>query len=419
MLEVFFESPSRLRQLRRGPLGPYMDRFAAWLRQEGYTRTSGHYILSLAGKLSLFARAVGVTEASHIDPEFVERFLRDELIDADAIARAKNPMWHVLEHLRREGLIPAVPPTPERADPYADLLGAYDRQLRDVRGLQASTREGYLREARKLLVWYEEHRAGRALSDLSREDVLSFVASALEGRLSPKSHQRVCSATRIFLRHLGGDGIVALDLDRVVPRSRRWRQSSVPRHLPWQKVRALVDSVDTTHPLGMRDKAILLLLAVLGLRSSEILSLELRHLAWRSGEIRIPRTKSCMERVLPMPQEVGAALADYVLHGRPPIDVQQVFLRHKAPMGPLTSHPAVGAIVRFHLRRVGIDAPSRGPHMLRHSMATRMVNTGTPIKIIADMLGHKSIDTTAIYSKVDIVRLALAAMPFPAGGGDA
>ena len=189
----------------------------------------------------------------------------------------------------------------------------------------------------------------------------------------------------------------------------------MPRHLPWDQVRTLIDSVDTTHPSGMRDKAILLLLATLGLRNAEVRRLELSHVAWRAGEIRLPQTKSCRERVLPMPQELGAALADYVLHGRPVIDAPQVFLRHKAPLGPLTSSSAVVAIVALHLRRAGLTPATRGAHLLRHSLATRMVNVGVPIKTIADVLGHGSIDTTAIYTKVGTTQLATVALPFPGG----
>jgi integrase/recombinase XerD len=130
----------------------------------------------------------------------------------------------------------------------------------------------------------------------------------------------------------------------------------------------------------------------------------------------LPQTKSAKARMLPMPKEVGAAIADYVLHGRPMVDVPEVFVRHKAPRGAFTSPCGINAIVREHLLRTGIAAPSKGAHMLRHSMATRLVNAGVPIKTIADVLGHTSIDTTAIYTKVDVTRLAMAALPFPTGG---
>jgi site-specific recombinase XerD len=155
---------------------------------------------------------------------------------------------------------------------------------------------------------------------------------------------------------------------------------------------------------------------MLGLRNGEVRCLRLVDVRWRAGEIHLPKTKSSKARVLPMPHEVGAALADYVLHGRPGVDVPEVFITHRAPYGAFTTPGGVGAIVADHLRRTGIATPCRGAHMLRHSTATRLVNAGVPIKTIADVLGHESIDTTAIYTKVDMTRLALAALPFPTGG---
>jgi site-specific recombinase XerD len=181
-------------------------------------------------------------------------------------------------------------------------------------------------------------------------------------------------------------------------------------------VRRLIASVDTSHAVGLRDKAVLLVLAVLGLRNGEVRRMRLADIRWRLGELHLPKTKSSKERVLPMPHEVGAALADYVLHGRPALDVPEVFLRHRAPRAAFDSSGGVGAIVADHLRRTGIATPCRRAHMLRHSFATRLVNAGVPIKTIADVLGHQSIDTSAIYTKVDTTRLALAVMPFPTGG---
>ena len=418
MLECYFESRSRLRQLRRGPLGPHIDGLASWLRHAGYTKLAARHILNQASGLSLFAHAVGITSASAIEPELIERFYREVVLDDMAITRAKRGMHHVLEHLRREGLIATEKPVEpaETPDLFDVRLSKYDAYLRDVRGLQAVTRAGYQRAARRFLKWYAKNHPNWALSCLSRAEVLEFITSTFADECGLWMRRHLCSQTRIFLRYLGGEGLAALDLDRAIPKTRRWKLSSVPRHLPWEQVRALIDSVDTTNPWGVRDKAVLLLLATLGLRSSEILSLKLSHINWRAGELRLPRTKSSKERILPMPQEVGATLADYVLHSRPTVDVPFVFLRHKAPVGPLTTKGSVTAIVRYRLKQAGIEAPSYGPHMLRHSLATRMVNVGVPIKTIADVLGHASIDTTAIYTKVDVTRLASAAMPFPGGG---
>lgn len=416
MLEHYFTKATRLRQLRRGPLGPHIDGLAGEFRQAGYAATTASTLLSYAAKFSGFAGALGIADASQIDDALANRFL-DDLAAEGAFTGAASAVHHMLEYLRRAGVIVRAAGAVHQ-DVLADLLDQYDVHLRDVQGLQPATRVGYIRAARKLLEWKSKRPDTQLIADLSRADVLTFVTEVLEPRDGVAQRSHICSETRVFLRYLGSAGSAASDLDRAVPRPRRYRLSTVPRHLPWEQVRTLINSVDTTDPWGMRDKAVLLLLATLGLRSTEVRCLELGHIAWRSGEIRLPRTKSCRERILPMPQELGAALADYILHGRPVIDVPQVFLRHKAPLGAMVTGTSVAAIVALHLRRAGLTPATRGARLLRHSLATRMVNVGVPIKTIADVLGHASIDTTAIYTKVDTTRLASAALPFPRGGDE-
>lgn len=189
----------------------------------------------------------------------------------------------------------------------------------------------------------------------------------------------------------------------------------MPRCLTWEQTRTLIHSVDIRNPTGLRDKAVLLLLADLGLRNEEVRSLRLQDVAWRAGEIRLPEAKTRRERVLPLTEEAGAALADYLLRGRPPMAFPQIFLRHRSPKGPLTVSHGVSNIVRKYLDIAGIDAPSHGAYLLRHTLATRMVNRQVPIKEVADVLGHASIDTTAIYAKVDVASLSAVGLPFPGG----
>lgn len=411
MLDKYYEKPTRLRQLRRGPLGPHLDDFAATLYRQGFKLSTGKHHLSLCAKFSTFAQIEGVSDVAGIDDAFAQRFL-DDLATEGRFPEADCAVRLFLGHLRSKGIVARV--LTEKDESREPLLDAYDTYLRDVKGLQLSTREGYARGATRLLRWVASEKL--RLRKLSRANVLSFVTASLDGDHSSAWRAHVASQTRCFLRFLGGEGHARLGLERAVPSIARWRLDKVPRHLSWEKVRQLIDSVNTSHASGLRDKAVLLLLAMLGLRNSEVRRLRLTDVRWRSGEIHLPKTKSSKARVLPMPHEVGAALADYVLHGRPVVEVPEVFVTHRAPYGPFSSPAGVGAIVGEQLRRTGIAAPSRGAHMLRHSIATRLVNEGVPIKTIADVLGHKSIDTTAIYTKVDVKRLALAALPFPTGG---
>ena len=416
MLEFYFKSPKRLERLRCGPLAEHIADLAAKLHRRGFTRATGQRILSLTGRLNGFAAGAGVEEAAGIDDALAERFINEELRAEGTFREAGSLLRHMLEHLRSEGVIQqAAAARPE--DGLASVLGKYDRYLDCVRGLSLSSRSQYVLYARRLIAWWCERHGERPLAHLSGVDVLDFITELAGLNASGSWRNNLCSLTRAFLRYLRWEGIVEVDLDRVVPTLPHWRLQSIPRHLPWAQVRTLIDSVDTSTPLGLRDRAVLLSIATLGLRNQEVRNLKLTEIHWRAGEIRLAETKGRRERALPLLQELGSALAEYVLRGRPPLDVPHVFVRHRAPLGPITSTHGIGDIVGRHLLRARIPAPSHGAHLLRHSLATRMVNQGVEVKQIADLLGHVSIDSTAIYTKVDMPHLAAVALPFP--GGDA
>lgn len=416
MLEFYFKSAWRQEQLRSGPWAEHVSGLAARLHRRGFTPATGQRILSLTARFTEFAAGAGVERAAGMDEALVERFIDEELRVEGTFREAGSLLRHLLVHLRSEGVIQqAAAARPE--DPFGSLLSKYDCYLDGVRGLCVSSRAQYLCYARRLLTWLRQSHGERSLAQLTGADVLDFITDLADLNPSGSWRNNLCSLTRGFLRYLRWEGVIETDLDRVVPTLPHWRLQSIPRHLPWAQVRALIDSVDTSTALGLRDRAVLLCIATLGLRNQEVRNLELAKVQWRAGEIWLAETKSRRERALPLPHELGTALGEYVLHGRPRLDVPHVFVRHRAPQGPITSTHGIGDIVRRHLLRARIPAPSHGAHLLRHSLATRMVNHGVGVKQIADLLGHASIDTTAIYTKVDTRGLGAVALPFP--GGDA
>lgn len=410
MLELYFDRRAVLKRHRHGPLAPHMDSLASALHQRGYARGTARLVLVRASSFSRYLDRIGIRRATQINEALVGRFLR-RLASKGSCADAPRAMRIVLDHLRRCHAIPEAAAAVQ-GDPFAGLLERYERYLREVRGVSLGAQQDYCRGARLLLEWLRRRR--RAVSSLRGSDLLRFVTELAGQRFTRSWRNRITSQPRVFLRFLRWDGILAADLARVIPKLACWRLAPIPRHVPWSTVRKLIDSIDASHARGKRDKAVVLLVAILGMRGSEVRTLKLGDIAWRSGEIRLPRTKSQRAKVLPLPQEVGAALADYVLHGRPRFTDPHVFLRHAAPLGPLSSPSAVGRIISRPLRRMRVAIPERpGVHLLRHSLATRMVNAGVPIKQIADLFGHRSINTTAIYTKVDLTHLAAVALPFP------
>lgn len=408
MLELYFDLRAVLERHRHGPLAPHMDSLASALHERGYARQSARMVLVRASGFSRYLDRIGIKVASQISEALVMRFLRHL---EGSCRDAPRAIRIVLEHLRHRRAIPEAATGGQR-DPFAGLLERYERYLREVRGVSLGAQQDYCRGARLLLEWLRRRR--RTVSSLRGSDILRFVTELAGRRLTRSWRNRITSQPRVFLRFLRWEGILDADLARVIPKLAYWRLAPIPRSVPWSIVRKLIDGIDASDARGKRDKAVVLLIAILGMRGEEVRTLKLSDIAWRSGEIRLPKSKSQRAKVLPLPQEVGAALADYVLRGRPRFTDPHVFLRHAAPLGPLRSPSAVGRIISRPLRRLRVTIPERaGVHLLRHSLATRMVNVGVPIKQIADLFGHRSINTTAIYTKVDLTHLAAVALPFP------
>ncbi|MEN6358300.1 MAG: tyrosine-type recombinase/integrase [Armatimonadota bacterium] len=412
MLEYYFKSPIRIRQLRCGPIAPYLDGLAARLHQRGYCYGQAHTILGLAGDFSRYLSLIGIGDVHKITEDLAHRFSGDFASHGD-YEKTGNMLTHLLNHLRDEGIVPVLEQESSADDPFTDIISRYEDYLANVRGVVVKTRI-YSRSARRFLDFHLRRHGCLDLRKVDGPQILDYIAYWANVSQSRTWGQMLTTCTRSFLRFLRWESIVEQDLDRVVPSIFRYRLDTIPKHLPWQQVRALIDGMETLSPRGRRDKAILLLLATLGLRCMDVRDLQLDNIIWRKSEIHLPKTKSMRARVLPLTQEVGDALTDYVIHGRPAHNSRYVFLTHNAPIVPISCE-AVTAIVSRNIKRAGIPAPHYGAHMLRHSLAAKMVNESRPIKEIADMLGHVSIDTTAIYAKVDTTHLATVALPFPGG----
>jgi site-specific recombinase XerD len=222
------------------------------------------------------------------------------------------------------------------------------------------------------------------------------------------------TALRTFLRYARYLGEVALDLAAAVPIVANWSMTSIPRAISADHVRQLLASIDRRTAVGRRDYAVLLLLARLGLRASEVAFLELDDIDWKSGRLYV-RGKGAQRLELPLPTEVGQAIVAYLRHGRPLSTSRRVFLRAKAPLCGFRSACGVGSIVRHSLQRAGINAPTTGAHQFRHGLATEMLRQGASLSEIGELLGHRHPQTTKIYTRVDIKALRTLALPWPGG----
>ncbi len=302
--------------------------------------------------------------------------------------------------------------TPPRLTPAEQCAQGYEQYLRETRALANATVINYVPFTRDFLKdCFGDGRV--ALSRLTACDVVKFVQGQAR-RLHLKRAKLMTSALRSFLQYARYRGEVTLDLAAAVPAVANWSMPSIPRAIAPDQVRELLASIDRRTAIGRRDYAILLLLARLGLRSGEVAFLELDEIDWNEGLLRV-RGKGGQRNELPLPAEVGEAIAAYLRHGRPDSSSRRVFLRAKAPIRGFRGVSGVGSIVRHSLQRAGVDAPTYGAHQFRHGLATEMLRQGSSLAEIGEVLGHRHPQTTKIYTKVDIKALRTLALPWPGG----
>jgi site-specific recombinase XerD len=410
MLEFYFSYRGVLKRLRSGALGDDMDRIAEHFFTLGYKRASARIYLSRIARFSRFAATR--CGSMPIGQDVVESYLRTFSTDTPRVGAVS-----ALGHARRvasERFIASVPSAAD--DPDAALLASFSDYLRKVRGLEPKSREGVLLGARRFLDWLRHHHPGQDLKALTAEHVLAAVEHQLSLSATSATRTAAISHIRSHLRFLHWAGHHDEDLARVVPSTPHWRLAHLPPRLPWDDVRRAIDAIGAATPIDLRDRAVVLLLATTGIRNGELRALQLQDIDWRAGEVLVRRTKGKRDRVAPLLEETGAALADYILRARPKVDSQYLFLSFRPPVGPFKCAAPVSRIVRKRLRRAGIELGRvGGAHLLRHSLATQLVERRRPINEVADLLGHRSINTTALYVKVATSQLAEVALPFPGG----
>ncbi len=395
-----------------GPLARYIVPFVRSMREQGYARYSLYRQVLLAACFSewLRQREVALRGVTSDHPQQYLRYRARRVRPSRGDAAA---LRHLVDFLRGERVIPAEKQVPAHPLTHAErCTQAYEQHLREARGLARATIINYVPFIRSFL----KDRFGGGLVTLSHlcaRDVVRFVQHQAP-RLHPKRAKLLTSALRSFLRYARFRGKVKLDLAAAVPIVANWSMSSIPRAIGTDAVRQLLASIDRSTAVGRRDYAILLLLARLGLRASEVAFLELDGIDWKTGQLSV-RGKSGQRSDLPLSTEVGKAIAAYLRRGRPPCSSRRVFLRARAPVCGFRGASGVGSIVRHRLQRAGVVAPTYGAHQFRHGLATDMLRQGASLSEIGELLGHHSPQTTKIYTQVDLDALRTLALPWPGG----
>jgi site-specific recombinase XerD len=406
------DSDIALSQPPRGPLAAEIAGFAGWARAQGYARWSRHRQVLLAacfsqwlGQQAISLRRVSVQHAARY---LRSRARRVQIHRGDAAA-----LKQFLEVLRHDGVIPPAKVPRDRRSSVEHATQAFETYLRHERMLANPTIAYYVPFIQGFLA--DRFGKGRVtLSRLCASDVVRFVQRQA-ARLHVKRAKQLTTALRSFLHYARYRGDTALDLAAAVPTVASWSMSSIPRAIPPDAVRQLLASISRRTAVGRRDYAILLVLARLGLRASELARLELDDIDWDAGQVSV-RGKAGYRTALPLPADVGEAIAAYLQHGRPPSSCRRVFLRARAPIRGFQGPGAVGSVVRDALERAGVRAPTKGAHQFRHGLATQMLRHGASLTEIGEVLRHRSPETTKIYTKVDLDALRTLALPWPGGG---
>ena len=400
-------SPGRLYV---GPLACYVDAFAARLRERGY---AAHTVSIKLRVVSGFSRWLERREVlvPALDDKVVARYLAYRQKRLGRTRHGDPATLRALMHLLREiAMVPAVLPPVDESE-AAHVVRDFGQYLTRERGLSQLTLLETLPIVRRFL---DGRFRGQPvlLADLCAPDVTTFVLRNAHTK-SPGCAKKMVGALRAFFRFLRLRGDITIDLAGAVPSVAGWRFSTVPKYIGAAEVERVLGSCDRKTPVGQRDYAILLLLARLGLRSGEVTALTLDDIDWEAGELTVRGKRGRRDR-MPIPRDVGKAMATYLRRGRPPQSLRRVFVRITAPRGGLGAS-AVGCVVRRALARAGLHPPHRGAYLLRHSLATQMLRKGASLTEIGEVLRHRLSDTTAIYAKVDFTALRDLALPWPGG----
>jgi integrase/recombinase XerD len=392
-----------------GDLAPLVAKFTHRLSQDGYAQLSVRAYEDAARHLAHWLAEARIAVAD-IDESVVDRFARHRCrcpggrrtkqLSGEYVRRARRFVVFLVErgitrHKAKRGA-----PAPDRR-----VVEFQDWQRRH-RGLSEKTIDLHGHMLMRLLPalrpsprsWEAQH--------------IREVIVAETKRASRVHVKKMASALRGYVRFLSAHGFCRAGLEHAVPTIPEWRLSTLPRYIDAAQVGRIIATCDPSSPTGLRDRAILLLLARLGLRAGDIVSLGLSDLDWKRATLSV-RGKSRRETRLPLPQDAGDAVLAYLEGARPRVECDRVFFMLKAPIRPITDARAVAGIVRSAIRKAGIDAPTKGASLLRHSAATAMLRGGATLDMVGAVLRHRSPDMTAYYAKVDATMLSQVAQPWP------
>ena len=404
----YYYEPSALRKWKKGPLGPYLDGVGWRLYECGYSPGVGQAYIRYISYLSQWLEQQDFKD-HQLDEHKIRDYMEGLKHHKDTVV-SSSPYLLFLSYLREKGVIKKPPPAIKSE--IDRIVHKYIQYLLKERGLSESTIPHRRIFPRRFL----EERFGKkpvSLSRLKARDFIQYIEK-LSHEYSALYRSSIVLVLRDFCRFLYLHKYIKEDISVSIPRVPHWKAIRLPHYLKCPDVESILKTCDRNTPKGMRDYAILLLLVRLGLRAGEVRNLTLDDVDWESGVITICGKGSKRNR-LPLPQEIGKALVQYLQHGRPPCSSRHLFIRMRAPHTKFQCITPVTKAVKQALERAGLNPPHKGSHLLRHTFATNLLHQGASLPEIGRMLGHESISSTQVYAHVDMKNLKKVAQPWPGG----
>lgn len=401
-------------------IGPTLDGYGTWLLQQGYSADRAREYFRAAPRLARQLQQRGVRTLAGITRARLQGCApADSQDDPDLAALVRQ----LDRYFGAEMSLYSAPALTH----IAQRVAAYTTYLEQVRGFARSTCTYHRRTVTEFLTHLGYEKAPTRLAALTGRDLETFLC-AVGPRQTRASLQHVVSHLRAFLRFLVSAGEAPAGLDLRIDTPRVYRGEQLPRALPWETVQGFLKAIDRTTPMGRRDYAMFLLIATYGLRACEVVTLTLDDVEWRARRLRIPQRKTRGSLWLPLTDDVGSALLDYLRHGRPalalrrqrvrfrggpPPTYRELFLRHRTPVG-LLKPTAVAEAFQAWSKRSALTIPFHGAHCLRHSYAVYLLRSGISLKTIGDLLGHRTLESTCVYLRLAVEDLRDVALDLPA-----
>jgi len=414
-LEQIFECPRTLRSLRVGPLGNLLEGFCNWLMEHGFSQWTirthlsnvSHLNKHLGSPRSGFCESLSSRDIAGFFKAYPLLCQRRGAMEGQ-VHRVRYSINRFLDYLRDFGLF-----NPSSGQEiYQPLLEAYLKWMRHYQHASEGTLGVRCHSITQFLEWLGPDAIPEGLSKLSSDRIEDFFTSYVQS-MGCSARRSMQSALRTFLRFCFHNGYIEQSLEYAVPTLRTYKLATVPRGLTDTQAQQVLRCINRNSHVGRRDYAIVLLLYTYGVRGGQVRALRLQDIDWAQNKILFKALKHGKDSRLPLTPEVGESLLDYLQKSRPSYSYPHVFLTSRAPYHPLPHSNSLSAIVGRYIRAAGIEIPNRGAHAFRHCFATRMLHKGHSLKAIADVLGHRHLGTTFIYTKVEFHALSQVALEWP------